>query len=122
MNLKIKTMKTKSVLMIACLLFLGMISTFANGAKTEKIKIYGNCGQCKTRIEKAANSLQGVTKATWVDKDEILTVTFDDTKTSVSKIEQAVAKVGHDTDHAKATDKAYNALPVCCKYDRPAIK
>jgi periplasmic mercuric ion binding protein len=115
-------MKTKSVLIITCLLFLGMTSLFANGAKTVKIKVYGNCGQCKTRIEKAANSVQGVTKATWVDKDEILTVTFDDTKTSVSKIEETVAKVGHDTDHAKATDKTYNALPGCCQYDRPAKK
>ena len=115
-------MKTKSFLMITCLLFLGMTSIFANVAKTEKIKVYGNCGQCKTRIEKAAKSVQGVTKATWADKDEILTVTFDDTKTSVTKIEDAVAKVGHDTDHAKSTDKAYNALPGCCKYNRPATK
>ena len=115
-------MKTKSVLMITCLLFLGMTSIFANPAKTEKIKVYGNCGLCKTRIEKAANSVQGVTKATWGDKDEFLTVTFDDTKTSVLKIEEAVAKVGHDTDHAKATDKTYNALPGCCHYDRPVKK
>ena len=115
-------MKTKSVLMITCLLFLGMTSIFANVAKTEKIKVYGNCGLCKTRIEKAAISVAGVSKATWVDKDEFLTVTFDDTKTSVLKIEEAVAKVGHDTNHAKATDKAYNALPGCCRYDRPATK
>ena len=114
-------MKTRSVLIIACMLFLGMSSVFA-AAKTEKIKVYGKCGMCKTRIEKAAKSVQGVNKATWVDGDELLTVTFDDMKTSVSKIEDAVAKVGHDTDHAKATDKAYNALPGCCKYDRPSNK
>jgi mercuric ion binding protein len=115
-------MKTKSMMLLAGLLFFSMTSIFANVAKTEKIKVYGNCGQCKTRIEKAARSVQGVTKATWVDKDEMLTVTFNDTKTSVSKIEEAVAKVGHDTDHAKSTDKAYNALPGCCKYDRPVTK
>ena len=115
-------MKTKSVMLAVAFLFFGITSIFANVAKTEKIKVYGNCGQCKTRIEKAARSVPGVTKATWVDKDEILTVTFDETKTSVSKIEEEVAKVGHDTDHAKATDKAYNALPGCCKYDRPVSK
>ena len=103
------------------MLFLGMSSIFA-AAKTEKIKVYGKCGMCKTRIEKAAKSVQGVNKATWMDSNELLTVTFDDTKTSISKIEDAIAKVGHDTDHAKATDKAYNALPGCCKYDRPAGK
>jgi periplasmic mercuric ion binding protein len=115
-------MKTKSMMLVIGLLFFGMASLFAKDAKTEKIKVYGNCGQCKTRIDKAAKSVDGVTKATWNDKDEMLTVTFDDTKTSVPKIEEAVAKVGHDTDHAKATDKSYNALPGCCKYDRPASK
>jgi copper chaperone CopZ len=99
-----------------------MTSTFANVAKTEKIKVYGNCSLCKTRIEKAANSVPGVSKAIWADKDEFLTITFDDTKTSVLKIEEAVAKAGHDTDHTKATDKAYNALPGCCRYDRPGNK
>jgi copper chaperone CopZ len=115
-------MKTKSVLIITCLLFLGMTSIFAKGANTETIKVYGNCGQCKTRIEKAANSVQGVTKATWNVDDAMLTVTYDATKTTTLKIEEAVSKVGHDTDHFKATDKAYNALPGCCKYDRPATK
>jgi mercuric ion binding protein len=115
-------MRTKSMMLVVGLLFFSMTSIFANVAKTEKLKVYGNCGQCKTRIEKAAKSVQGVTKATWADTDETLTVTFDDTKTSVTKIEEAVAKVGHDTDHAKATDKSYNALPGCCKYDRPAQK
>jgi len=115
-------MKTKSMMLVVVLLLFSLTSLFAMTAKTEKIKVYGNCGQCKTRIEKAAKSLQGVTKATWADKDEILTVTFDDTKTSVSKIEEEVAKAGHDTDHTRATDKTYNALPGCCKYDRPVTK
>lgn len=115
-------MKTKSMMLVIGLLFFGMASLFAKDAKTEKIKVYGNCGQCKTRIDKAAKSVDGVTKATWNDTDEMLTVTFDETKTTVSKIEEAVAKVGHDTDHAKATDKSYNALPGCCKYDRPVSK
>jgi periplasmic mercuric ion binding protein len=115
-------MKTKSFLIIATLLIFGMTSLFANTAKTEKIKVYGNCGMCKTRIEKTVKAVQGVSKATWTEKDKMLTVTFDDTKTSVAKIEEAVSKVGHDTDHTRAADKTYNALPGCCKYDRPATK
>ena len=115
-------MKAKSMMLVAGLLFLGMTSIFANVAKTEKIKVYGNCGMCKSRIEKAAKSVEGVTKAKWDATVAILTVTFDDTKTSVSKIEEEVAKVGHDTDHVKANDKTYNALPGCCKYERPEKK
>jgi copper chaperone CopZ len=115
-------MKTKSMMLVVGLLFFSMTSIFANVAKTEKIKVYGNCGMCKTRIEKAAKSVQGVTKATWDSEDLMLTVTYDDTKTTTLKIEEAIAKVGHDTDNAKATDKTYNALPGCCQYDRPAKK
>lgn len=110
------------MMLIAGLLFFSLTSIFANVAKTEKIKVYGNCGMCKTRIEKAASSIKGVSKATWDDAEAMLTVTFDDTKTTVLKIEEAVSKVGHDTDHTKAIDKTYNALPGCCQYDRPAKK
>jgi mercuric ion binding protein len=49
-------------------------------------------------------------------------VTYDSSKTTTLKIEEAVSKVGHDTDHTKATDKAYNSLPGCCQYDRPEKK
>ena len=114
-----RTMKTKSMMLIAGLLIFSMTTLFASVAKTEKIKVYGNCGQCKTRIEKAAKSVTGVTKATWNDSNKMLTVTYDETKTSVPKIEEAVSIVGHDTDHTRAADKVYNALPGCCKYDRP---
>ncbi len=115
-------MKTKSMMLVLGLLFFTTNSIFANVAKTEKIKVYGNCGMCKTRIEKAAKSVKGVSEATWNSENLMLTVTFDDTKTTTLKIEEAVAKVGHDTDNAKATDKTYNALPGCCQYDRPAKK
>jgi len=115
-------MKTKSMMLVVVLLLFSLTSLFAMTAKTEKIKVYGNCGQCKTRIEKAAKSVDGVSQATWNGKNKILTVTFDSTKTTTMKIEDAIAKVGHDTENMKATDKAYNALPGCCKYDRPATK
>lgn len=115
-------MKTKSMMVVVGLLLFSMTSLFATTTKTEKIKVYGNCGQCKTRIEKAAKSVDGVSQATWNEKDEILTVTFEGAKTTTMKIEDAIAKVGHDTEHMKATDKAYNGLPGCCKYDRPVQK
>jgi len=86
--------------------------------KTEKINVYGNCGMCKSRIEKAAKSVEGVSKATWDATENVLTVKYDETRTTVSKIEEAVAKVGHDTDNVKADDKTYNSLPGCCQYER----
>jgi hypothetical protein len=37
-------------------------------------------------------------------------------------VQEAIAKVGHDTGAVKATDEAYNGLPACCKYDRAVLK
>ena len=102
---------------MAALFMLGAVSVFA-ASKTEKIEVKGNCEMCEKRIEKAASAVEGVIKADWDKTTKKLKVTFDDAKTSVDKIEVAVAKVGHDAPHHKATDDVYNKLPDCCKYDR----
>lgn len=109
-------MKTKFLSLIA-LFLMGTVSVFAT-TKTEKIEVKGNCEMCEKRIEETALKVDGVTKADWDKTTKKLKVTFDDAKTSVDKIEVAVAKVGHDTPHHKAADEVYNKLPDCCKYDR----
>jgi copper chaperone CopZ len=109
-------MKTKMLSLVG-LFLLGTVTVFA-GVKTEKFEVKGSCGMCKTRIEKAAKSVDGVSQAKWSDETKILEVVLDDTKTNVDKVETAIAKVGHDTPMHKATDEAYNALPGCCHYDR----
>jgi len=109
-------MKTK-VLSLTALFMLGAVIVFA-GNKTEKFKVKGNCGICETRIEKAAGSLEGVSKADWNKETKVIELVFDDTKTSTDKIEKAIATVGHDTPNHKAKDEVYNKLPACCKYDR----
>lgn len=87
--------------------------------KTETVKVYGNCGMCKTRIEKAAKGVDGVKKAEWDKEKKELTVTYDPESTSLEAIEKAVADVGHDTADVKANDEVYAELHSCCKYDRP---
>jgi len=109
-------MKTK-VLSLVALFMMGAVSVFSAN-KTEKIEVKGNCGMCETRIEKTVKAVDGVSKAEWNKDTKILEVTFDDTKTSTDKIEVAVAKVGHDTPHHKASTEVYDKLPGCCKYDR----
>ncbi|MEA4976876.1 MAG: heavy-metal-associated domain-containing protein [Paludibacter sp.] len=113
-------MKTK-VLSLVTLFLIGTSMMFAL-AKTETFKVKGNCGMCENRIEKAAKSVGGVTKAEWEQKTKMLTVEFDSTKTTVHKVQMAIAKVGHDTPMHKATDEVYNTLPGCCKYDRSEAK
>ena len=109
-------MRTK-VLSLVALFMLGAVSVFA-GNKTEKMEVKGNCGMCEKRIENAASAVDGVSKADWNKDTKILEVTFDDSKTSTDKIEVAIAKVGHDTPHHKATTEVYDELPGCCKYER----
>lgn len=85
---------------------------------TETFKVYGNCGMCKTRIEKAAQSLNGVSAADWDMATKMLKVTFDPAKVKVEEIHNKIAGVGHDTDKVKAKDEVYDTLHGCCKYDR----
>ena len=113
-------MKTK-VLSLVSMFLLGTSLVFAQ-AKTEKFEVKGNCEMCKSRIEKAAKSVDGVTAADWKQETRILVVSFDESKTSVNKVQMAVAKAGHDTPGHKAKDEVYNALPGCCKYDRAETK
>lgn len=80
-------------------------------------KVWGNCDQCKKRIEKAAK-VDGVKTADWNVDTQIMTVSFHPEKISLDKIEQHIAKAGHDTEKFKADDKDYLNLPKCCQYDR----
>lgn len=91
--------------------------TKSSGPKTESFKVSGECGMCKTRIEKAVKA-EGASSAEWDAKTQIITVTFDPSKTSVDALSKKIASVGHDTEKYKADDKVYAALPGCCHYDR----
>ena len=112
-------MKTKVVLSLIVVAMLSVTSAFGK-SKTEKFKVFGNCGMCEKTIEKAAKSVDGVSTADWNKESKMMQVSFDDSKTDVHKVHMAIAKAGYDTKMHKATDEAYNKLPGCCKYDRSA--
>lgn len=79
--------------------------------------VRGNCGMCKTTIEKAATSLDGVSDATWdIDKKTIL-VSYDDSNTDELAIHNAIAASGYDTEKVLGNLDAYDNLPGCCQYD-----
>ncbi len=110
-------MKTKVFYFTMMIALLSIGTVFAQ-VKTEKITVQGNCGMCKTRIEKAAKSVDGVTAADWNKETKILEVSYDASKVDVHKVHVAIAKAGHDTNMHKADDETYNKLPGCCKYER----
>jgi len=110
-------MKALRHIALAILLLAG-ISLFAQ-EKTDTFKVYGNCGMCKSRVEKAAKA-EGATTAVWDKDTKIMTVTYDASKTSVEAIQKKVASVGHDTELFTAPGKVYEKLPGCCLYERKA--
>lgn len=81
-----------------------------------KFVVKGNCGMCEARIEKAAKSIAGVTKADWDKTSKNIRVEFDEKQTSLADIKQKIAASGHDTDDIKAQTKVYENLPGCCLY------
>ena len=86
----------------------------ANTIKAE-IKVYGNCGTCKARIEKALDRT-GIKTASWNTETKMLSVVYNSGKLTEQQIHNFIAEAGHDTDKAKAKDETYAKLPYCCLY------
>ncbi len=81
-------------------------------------KVYGNCGMCKARIEKAAKSVNGVLSAEWDAETNTIEVVTENNKLSSKEVSEAIAAVGHDTEYNVSKKEVYNKLPDCCQYER----
>ena len=79
--------------------------------------VRGNCGMCKSTIERAANGVDGVASANWDVDQKKIDVSFDDSKTDAMAIHKAIAASGYDTEKVEGDEEAYDGLPGCCKYD-----
>lgn len=108
-------MKLSKTIAVVAFTMLGT-AAFAQ-TKTDKIKVLGNCGMCKKRIETGLKS-DAITSAIWDKDSKFLTVSYDSSKTNNAAIQQKIADLGHDTEKAKAKNEVYDKLPGCCKYDR----
>lgn len=108
-------MKTLLSFVLAAL-FAVAIAVADDGSPAEaKFKVYGNCGMCKKRIEKAV-SISEVKFAKWDKTTKMLTVAYLPEKITLDSLQRRVAAVGHDTDRFKAPDSVYAAMPACCLY------
>lgn len=104
--------------MISAIFLLSATTGFSqSGVKTEKATIMTTaiCGMCKATIEEAMANLDGVTEARLDVMSRKLKVRYDASKVNLAQIRQAVASVGYDADDVPAIQKAYDALPGCCK-------
>lgn len=114
-------MKIVKYVLVAVMAMLLITNTYAqtgsksSTSKTEVIKVSGNCGICKERIETAAK-VNGVTQATWDKSTKLLTLVYNPAVIKSDDVQKKIAAVGHDTEKFKADTKTYNSLPGCCKY------
>ena len=79
--------------------------------------VRGNCGMCKTTIEKAATNLDGVSSASWNVDQKTIVVSFDSSSMNEMSIHDAIAASGYDTEKVLGNLEAYKDLPGCCQYD-----
>ena len=79
--------------------------------------VRGNCGMCKTTIEKAAKSVDGVADAVWDVKKKSIEVSYDEAKVKEKELHKAIAAAGYDTEQATGDKEAYKKLPKCCQFD-----
>jgi len=114
-------MKKLSLLFVIVIGILFSNTTFAQTSKKETINVWGSCGMCKKKIEKAAKTA-GASAAKWDAEKHELEVSYDDSKTTNTKIQEAIVKMGYDTQDFTATQETYDNLPGCCEYDRKPTK
>lgn len=107
----------KSVMTLAFLLFAVSINAQTKNQKTEIVRVEGNCGMCKTTIEKAGN-LTNESIVEWDKSTKMATITYDSSKTSKSAILKRIALSGYDNELFVSPDDTYAQLPGCCQYDR----
>lgn len=109
----------KIMMAITLLLSFTVSNAQIKNIKTETVKIFGNCGMCKTTIEKAG-TLKNIAKVDWNKDTKMAILTYDAKKTNQDEILKRIALVGYDNDNFLAPDAAYSKLPACCQYNREA--
>jgi hypothetical protein len=108
---------SKILMATSMLLSFPLFSAQLDNSKTETVKIYGNCGMCKSTIEKAGNDKK-TASVEWNKESKLTTLTYDSVRTNRDEILRRIALVGYDSEYFLAPDEAYEKLPGCCHYDR----
>ena len=85
--------------------------------------VRGNCGMCKSTIESATMSVEGVDTASWSTESKMISinVSTEINDQFINDIHNAIAKSGYDTELSTALEEDYDKLPMCCKYNREMV-
>ncbi len=107
----------KNLFILSALMLITSTSASFAQVVTSEFIVAGKCDMCQTRIINATD-LKGVKGAYWSPETRILKVTYKADKISLQEINQAINKVGHDTQYSLCSDEDYNNLHHCCMYER----
>lgn len=114
-------MKTKIIGLLIVIIFLTtLINLKAEHAYSEKtvvIDLSTNmiCTMSMNIIKKALNKVKGVENIEFDVDSKMVTVTFDDSLTNLSKLEKVLTDAGFNANDKDADLMAYESLPKCCK-------
>ena len=113
---KIKFISTITILTISILMFVNVNYGKTCGDDNTVISVPSIvCGSCVKKVTKALQKVDGVSDVK-VDLDtKTATVKFDNTKTTISDLENAITAAGYDANDKAADAVAYDKLDKCCK-------
>jgi hypothetical protein len=110
---------TKGLIAVTLLLSAVVSNAQIKNSKTDTVKIFGNCGMCETKIEKAGTQ-KNIAAVDWDKNTKMATLIYDSKITNKEEILKRIALVGYDSEKVYAEETAYRALPSCCQYVRAA--
>lgn len=109
---------------ILTLTMLLSISPLAQAQKMKKESVDGYkveiqtsaiCDMCKYTLEKDLAFEKGVKKATLDLETKVMTIVYNEKKTSPEKLRNRINKVGYHADWMPRDATAYEKLPMCCQ-------
>ncbi|RPI14677.1 MAG: heavy-metal-associated domain-containing protein [Ignavibacteriae bacterium] len=109
--------KAKSVLIIVAVfaVMLNISETQAGNKKTTINIPTIQCGMCKKTITSVLKDIDGVKSVNVNMNTKKVSVKFDDTKTNIEALENAITAAGYDANDKKRDAAAYDNLHGCCK-------
>lgn len=108
---------SKIPMAMSALISLTSCNVNIKNAKTDSVKIYGNCEMCEKTIE-TSGTMQDIAQVDWNKDSKMATLTYDSTKTNQDEILKRIALSGYDSDKFLAPDDVYGKLAPCCQYER----
>ena len=112
----------KIITLILTVVFAAAMTADIYAGNNEKVSVSVptiQCGTCKKNITTALKNIDGVSKVVVDMKKKTANIIYDDSKTNLEALENAITAAGYDANDKKADPVAYEKLDECCKVKNP---